>query len=192
MDRLARLQWLQRHIVPYEATVRGWLFRHVRSLSKTDADDLIQEAYSKLWALDLESIANPHAYFVTIVRNLVGEQARRAKIVPMERMGEIEALSIISDEPGPERTVSARSELEQLLAIVDTLPPQCRRAFELRKIEGLSIHDTALALGVTDGAVEKLLSRALAKVLNALGAATSEPTSKTTQPNDRSGTPFDQ
>jgi RNA polymerase sigma factor (sigma-70 family) len=192
MDRLARLQWLQRHVVPYEATVRRWLFRHVRSLPQADADDLIQEAYSKFWVLDLESIASPHAYFVTIVRNLVGEQARRAKIVPMERMGEIEALSIISEEPGPERTVSARNELEQLLAIVDTLPPQCRRAFELRKIEGLSIHEAALALGVTDGAVEKLLSRALAKVLDALGAATAEASSETRQPYDRSGTPVDQ
>jgi RNA polymerase sigma-70 factor (ECF subfamily) len=192
MDRLARLQWLQHHIVPYEATVRGWLYRHVRSLSKADADDLVQEAYSRLWLLDFDAITSPHAYFVTIVRNLLGEQARRAKIVPMERMGELEALTIISEEPGPERIVSARDELEQLLEIVDTLPPQCRRAFELRKIEGLSIHEAALALGVTDGAVEKLLSRALAKVLDALGAATAEASSKTRQPYDRSGTPIDQ
>jgi RNA polymerase sigma-70 factor (ECF subfamily) len=185
VDRLARLQWLQRHIVPYEPTVRGWLYRQVRSMAKSDADDLIQEAYAKLWLLDFDAIANPHAYFVTIVRNLLGEQSRRAKIVPMERMGELEALTIISEEPGPEQIVSARAELERLVQIVATLPPQCRRAFELRKFEGLRVHEIALELGVTDGAVEKLLARAFAKVLDALGAQTAQDHSNTQQVYDR-------
>jgi len=38
-----------------------WLFRHVRSASQADADELIQEAYSKFGSL-ISSIASPHAY----------------------------------------------------------------------------------------------------------------------------------
>jgi RNA polymerase sigma-70 factor (ECF subfamily) len=168
MNDTERRQWLVRHIVPYESRARSWLYRHVRTLCVADADDIIQESYARIWMLDLESITHPRAYFLTIIRNLVAEHARRAKIVPMERMGEIEALNIISEEPGPERHASARGELEQLHKILDTLPPQCRRAFELRKFDGLTIHQAAEVLGVTDSAVEKLLARALARVLDSM------------------------
>ncbi len=191
MDDTARLAWLVRFIVPYEAQARGWLFRHVRTLSAADADDLVQEAYARLWVLDLESIANPRAYFVAIIRNLVGEQVRRAKIIPMERMGEIEALNIISEDPGPERRVSARSELEQLRQILETLPPQCRRAFELRKFDGLTIREAAGILGVTESAVEKLLARALAKILDAMGEVEAPP-AEAKRSHERTGTPRDE
>jgi RNA polymerase sigma-70 factor (ECF subfamily) len=163
-----RMQWLVRHIVPFERRARSWLHRHVRTLSVADADDILQEAYARIWVLDCEAIANPRAYFMTIIRNLVAEQARRAKIVPMVRMGEIEALNIISDEPGPERHASAGADLDLVRRALETLPPQARRAFELRKLQGLTGREVAERLGVTESAVEKLLARALAKILDAM------------------------
>jgi RNA polymerase sigma factor (sigma-70 family) len=166
-----RLQWLAKYIVPYETAVRSWLGRHARTLSHADADDIVQEAYARIWVLPLDSIKHPRAYFSTIIKNLVAEQARRAKIVPMERMGEIEALNIVSEEPGPERHASARETLEHLRNTLDTLPPQCRRAFELRKIEGLTIQQAAGELGITESAVEKLLARALSKILTTMSEA---------------------
>jgi RNA polymerase sigma-70 factor (ECF subfamily) len=105
---------------------------------------------------------------MTIIRNLVAEQARRAKIVPMVRMGEIDALNIISEEPGPERQVSAGAELELVRKVLETLPPQSRRAFELRKLEGLTVRQVSERLGVSESAVEKLLARALSKILGAM------------------------
>jgi RNA polymerase sigma factor (sigma-70 family) len=180
-----RLQWLANNIVPYEGGVRSWLNRHARTLSAADADDIIQEAYARIWVLPLDSIKHPRAYFSTIIKNLVAEQARRAKIVPMERMGEIEALQIASEEPSPERHASAREALEQLRDTLDTLPPQCRRAFELRKVEGLSIHQTAETLGVTDSAVEKLLARALAKILETMSEAEAAPESQPGSSSER-------
>jgi len=60
--------------------------------------------------------------YLTIVRNLLLEHVRRARIVPMERLGEIEALRIPSEEPGPERQVTARQELERLERPVHSEP----------------------------------------------------------------------
>lgn len=174
MDEAAKLRWIAAHLLPQEAAVRGWLARHVRTLSSADADDLVQEAYARVWPLDFATIDNPRAFFFAIVRNLIAEQARRARIVPMERMGEIDALNIISEEPGPERSVSARQELERLRRIIDTLPPQCRRTFELRKFDGLSIRETAERMGVTQNTVEKHLTRAYTKILDALGLEAAE------------------
>jgi RNA polymerase sigma-70 factor (ECF subfamily) len=168
MDDAGRMQWLVTHIVPFERRARAWLHRHVRSLTVSDADDILQEAYARIWVAEPEAIAKPCAYFMTIIRNLVAEQARRAKIVPMVRMGEIEALNIISDEPGPERHASAGAEVELLRKVLESLPPQARRAFELRKLEGLTGRQVAERMGVSESAVEKLLARALARVLDAM------------------------
>jgi RNA polymerase sigma factor (sigma-70 family) len=168
-----RLQWLVRHIVPFESRARAWLRRHVRSLSGADADDIIQEAYARVWVLEHAAITNPRAYFATIIRNLVSEQVRRARIVPMERMGEIESLQIMSDAPGPEQHARAREELQQLYRILEQLPPQARRAFELCKFEGLTMRQAAEVLGVSDSAVEKLLARALSKIMQAMSEAES-------------------
>ena len=168
MDDSQRMQWLALHIVPFERRARAWLHRHVRSLTVYDADDIVQEAYARIWVVKPEAIAKPRAYFLTIIRNLVAEHARRAKIVPMVRMGEIEALNIISDEPGPEQHASAGAELELVRKVLESLPPQSRRAFELRKFEGLTVPQVAERLGVSDSAVEKLLARALAKILDAM------------------------
>ena len=189
MNDTARLEWLGRYIVPYEPQARAWLYRHVRTLNTADADDLIQEAYVRLWELDYTSVTHPRAYFLTILRNLIAEQARRAKIIPMERMGEIGALNIISEEPGPEQRASARAELEHLRRILGMLQPQCRRAFELRKFDGLTIHETARTLGVSDSAVEKLLARALARILEAMGETAAGRDAEAVRSSERSGTP---
>ncbi|MGH3430281.1 MAG: RNA polymerase sigma factor [Terriglobales bacterium] len=168
MDEQARHLWVATHILPHEGEVRGWLRRHVQSLTPADIDDLIQEAYARLWNVQFPHVVNGRSYLFTIIRNLIVEQARRARIVPMERMGEIDALRIPSEEPGPERRVSARQELERLARIVSQLPERCRHAFELQKFHGLSQREIAAEMNVSEKTVEKHLSIALARVLAAL------------------------
>ena len=131
-----RYHWIATHILPLETQARRWLSRHVRSLGPSDIDDLIQETYSRIWSADVSTVRAPRAYLYATLRNLLLEHARHSKIVPMERMGEIDELLIPSEEPGPERRIAARQELEQLRALLDTLPTQCRRVLELRKIHG--------------------------------------------------------
>lgn len=168
MNDEARHRWIASHILTHEAEVRGWLRRHVHTLSSSDADDLIQEAYARLWLTDFSHIGNGRSYFYTTVRNLLLEHARRARIVPMERLGEIEGLRIPSEEPGPERLVSARQELERLLRLVESLPEQCQRAFRLQKFHGYSQREIAEAMHITEKTVEKHLATALLRVLNAI------------------------
>jgi RNA polymerase sigma-70 factor (ECF subfamily) len=137
----------------------------VRSLSGSDVDDLIQESYYRIWMADLSAIQTPAAYLYVVLRNLLLQRSRHARIVPMERMGEIEELSIPSEEPGPDRKISARQELERLDQIVDALPEQCRRVFELRKVQGLSQRETAAAIGISERTVEKHLAKALERIM---------------------------
>lgn len=170
MDEPARYRWIDANALAHEREVRGWLRRHVRSLSSADIDDLIQEAYARLWLADFDRIEDGRRYFYSVVRNLLLEQARRARIVPMERMGEIESLRFASEEPGPDRHFSGRQEVQRLQRAIATLPPQCRRAFELQRFSELSLREVAGELGVSIKTVEKHLSKALSRVIAALTA----------------------
>jgi RNA polymerase sigma-70 factor (ECF subfamily) len=164
IDR-ARRKWVAAHILPHEAEVRGWLRRRLHSLESHDIDDLLQEAYARLLAVDCAAIANGRSYLFTVVRHLLHRQARRARIVPMERLGEIDALRLPSEELSPERRVSARQELERLERIVNALPEQARRAFQLQKFHGLTQKQIAMEMSITEKTVEKHLATALSRVL---------------------------
>jgi RNA polymerase sigma factor (sigma-70 family) len=164
----ARHQWVATHVLPHEGEVRAWLRRHVHSLSPSDIDDVIQDAYARLWSAEFSHITNARGYLFAVIRNLLLENARRARIVPMERLGEIEMLRIPSEEPGPDRRVSARQELERLERMVAGLPEQCRRAFQLQKFQCLSQRQIALKMNIAERTVEKYLAIALGRVLDAL------------------------
>ena len=168
MDDETRSRWITTHIFPCEGEVRRWLRQHVRTLQAADVEDLLQEAYARIWAADFTQITNARGYFYTIVRNLLLEQARRARIVPMERMGEIETLRSVSDEPGPERRASAREELEFVLRVIAALPAKCRRVFEMRTFEGCSRGQIAGRLGISARTVAKHLEKAYGRVGEAM------------------------
>ncbi len=178
LDDQARHQWVATHVLPHEGEVRAWLRRHVHSLTSSDVDDLIQEAYARLWSAEFTHITSARGYLFTVIRNLLLEHARRARIVPMERLGEIEMLRIPSEEPGPDRRASARQELERLERLVATLPEQCRRAFQLQKFQCLSQREIAATMNITEKTVEKYLATALARVLDVLKQDTDEASSR--------------
>jgi RNA polymerase sigma factor (sigma-70 family) len=161
-------RWVATHILPHEAEVRGWLRAHLRSLTSADIDDLMQEAFARVCASGQSNFSHGRAYLYTTVRHLLAEHARRHRIVPIELLGEIDSLRIISEEPGPERRAGARQELEQLRRIVAGLPPQCRQVFELRKIEDVPQREIARRMGIAEKTVENHLTRALAAIHAAL------------------------
>ena len=138
-----RCQWIADHILPWEAEVRRWLRRYTRTLFADDIDDLIQEAYARLWSTDLTRIRNGRSFLYAVVRNALQDQRRRACVVQIECMAEMDALDV-DETPGPERWVSARQQYELLLRVLEMLPPQRRRVYQLRKFEGLSQREVAL------------------------------------------------
>lgn len=170
--------------------MRAWLRRNVPTLRAHDVDDLIQEGYARLWEADLSRITNARAYFHATVRNVLLENARRARIVPMERLGEIDALRIVSGEPGPERQASARQDLDRIWQAISNLPQQCRRAFKLQNFEDRSRREIAHEMGISERTVEKHLAKALLRVADALRDNTDDTegnTRETTKAMDHDG-----
>lgn len=164
--RCARIAWLASNILPYEKEVRGWLRRSLGS--HADIDDVIQESYCKIWSANSdEAIAAPRAYFYQTVRSVLIDQKRRAVVVSIETVAEIETMALAGDELSPERITAGRLELELLRNVLATLPERARRILEMRKILGISQKEIAKTLGVSENIVENDAVRALQHVLKA-------------------------
>jgi RNA polymerase sigma factor (sigma-70 family) len=165
-----RHRWIADHILPWEAEVRRWLSRYTRTLLAQDIDDLIQEAYARLWRADFTRVRNGRTFLYSVVRNALQDQLRRARVVQIECVAEIESFKA-DEAPGPERWVSAHQQYEHLLRVLKTLTPQRQTVYQLRKFEGLSLREIAGKLGLAEKTVENLLRLAQAQVMEALFAA---------------------
>jgi RNA polymerase sigma factor (sigma-70 family) len=161
------IEWVGSHIVPHEADVRAWLKRWTGRTQ--DIDDVIQEAYCRLAAMDdFTHVSNGRAYLFQTTRNIVLEQARRSNIVRIDNVTDVGALSIVDETPPVERVVSGVRELQRVALLIEALPPKCRRVFVLRRIHGVSQREIARMFGISQAAVEKQATRGLKLILNAL------------------------
>lgn len=169
MSRLTdeRAIWLAQHVLPHEGALRAWLQR--RSSPGLDTDDVVQEAYAVLAGLDsVAHVHNPRAYLHSVAHRIVLTHLRRARIVRIEAMAELDELDVLVDEaPSPERQVADRQELRRVAALIENLPVKCREAFRMRKVEGLPQREIARRMSVTEGTVEKHIGRALRHLMAA-------------------------
>ncbi len=90
---------------------------------------------------------------------------RRARIVSIEMIADMDSLNIVDDGGSPERRLSGREDIERLMQALSQLPAKCRVAFELRKFDGLSQREIALRMNLSESTVEKHLAKALRLVM---------------------------
>lgn len=138
-------------------------FFTMRAGSLAEAEEIVQEMYLRIGVRDDSAIENPIGYLYRLGTNVMFDRARsrnRAIVrddayyqaVQGNGGGEPEA-----DAPSPEAAWAARSRLERVLATIEKMPPQRRRAFVMHKIDGLSHADIADTLRISRSAVEKLI-----------------------------------
>ena len=147
-------------------------FFAARLRSMTAAEDLVQDLYVRVAALDLsERVENPSAYLYRLASNLMLDRlrsdrragARDSAWVQDNRM-EVGGEGV-ADEPSAEQSVAARQRLAQVARAIADLPPKTKRAFELHKLQGLTQEETARVLGVSRKTVEKQISAALQRLM---------------------------
>jgi RNA polymerase sigma-70 factor (ECF subfamily) len=161
------IAWVGSQVLPHEAALRAWLRSSGTSIDQID--DIVQETYCRLAGLSsVAHIANGRAYLFQTARNVMLEQIRRARIVRIDSMTELEALSISDSEPSPEQVAGDRRELRRIQELIEGLPDRCRRIFELRRIHGMSQREIARRLGVSENVVEMQAVRGLRLILKAL------------------------
>jgi RNA polymerase sigma-70 factor (ECF subfamily) len=151
--RRALAAWVARELLPNEPIVRAML-RKMRAAPE-EIDEVVQDCYCRFAMLEsVDHIEQPRAYFKVTARHLLGRRLQRARVVHFDAYNDM-SMFIDEDTPSQERQLTGRSDYALLLKLMSKLPDRCRKAVELRKIEGLSQKQIAQKLGMSEKAVEK-------------------------------------
>ncbi|NIJ08481.1 RNA polymerase sigma-70 factor (ECF subfamily) [Sphingomonas vulcanisoli] len=164
-----RSLWLANHVLPHEPALRKWLGR-LAGLGPDRVDDLVQETYAVLaTCADVTGIQNPRAYAFQVARSILLQDLRRSRVVPIGSFADLDRLASVADEPTPEQYALGRDELTRVADAIAAMPAQTRRAFHLRRVEGLSQREVAAAMKLSENTVEKHIMRGIRMLMQQFG-----------------------
>ena len=127
------------------------------------AEDIVQSVWLKLHERggDPKSWHEPRAVLFTTAANLKID-AHRREIAAEKALAKEAALQDV-DGSGvdPEAQADAAGRLERLSAAHGELPPQCRQAFLMNRIDELTHAEIAARLGISTKTVQRHIERAL-------------------------------
>lgn len=142
---------------------RSRLLQMARRLleSQDDAEDALQEAFSRLWprAETLRSEAEAEKLATVTVRNLSIDQLRRQSDHPSADIGDLHYDSSLTTDTEAEQERREQYEIVQQL-ITQRLTPLQQRILRLHDMEDQSYDEIAKQEGMQEAAVRMQLSRA--------------------------------
>jgi RNA polymerase sigma-70 factor (ECF subfamily) len=150
----------------YVGPIHRFIASRVRSPS--DAEDLTQLVFVKaLEALPRYEVRGiPFGgWLFRLARNAIIDQARTRR----DHLTLVAAVTRETEDAGPEAMASLRDDLDRVARALTELTDDQREVIELRFFAGLSVHETADAMGRQDGTVRGLQFRALAALRRSLG-----------------------
>ena len=156
-DVAAREALFRRHLRP----LRQRVFRLLGPDAETD--DVVQEAFLRAFE-GLSRLAEPRAFgawLSTIAVHLVDRRLRRRRLLrrlgfvpPGDGLDAIEAVA--SSGVSPAMAAEARS----IYTLLDRLPPEARVAFLLRRLEGMTVPEISLHMGLSERTVKRRIALA--------------------------------
>jgi len=159
--------WFKREIVAHEGALERYLLRAWPN--PHDVLDLRQDIYVRVY--EAAAKARPYApksFLFTTARHLLADRLRRKRIVSIDAVGDPDALNVLVEDLSPEHRTAAHQELRRLAEALDALPPQCRNAVWLRRVDEIPQKEVARLLGVTPKRVEKHLRKGILRLTAAL------------------------
>ena len=160
-------RWFVEEVLPLEAILLTYLRKNWRN--RSEIADLRQEVYARVYrSADQELPRNAKAFLMMTARNLMIDRARRAQVVSIDAVADLESIPSISETPSVEEIVSSRQELRVLQAALEELPPRCREIVRMRKIEGKSQRQVAMDLNLAESTVEKQVAKGVSRLADAL------------------------
>lgn len=153
-----KTRWFLHHVLPHETGLRAWLGR--KRHSGIDVDDVIQETYTVLAARErMDDIRNPRAYLFQVAHSIVVRHIRRAAVVSIQAVEDMEGFDPVDEAASLEQTLIARDELRRLAEAIAAMPVQTREAFVLRRVHGHSQREIARRMRLSESTVEKHIAR---------------------------------
>ena len=134
-------------------------------LDADEAEDVAQDALLKLWTLrgEVGEGCNVEALVAVVARNMAVDRHRRRHTVPMTDR------PVVDDRHARPDTLLEIADNEQWLSRkMQALPTTEYQVLRLRQVERKTDGEIAAILGIGEGSVPTLLSRARRKLLEAI------------------------
>ena len=161
-DIAARDQDLGRFLKENNNALVSYVYSWVRS--RPDAMDIVQEAYCRIFRLgDLRGVSHLRGYLFKTAKNIATDWVRQR--VVREAYVHDEPLRGNKEAASPEEIWLAREELEALERNVRNLPPKCRCALIMVRMEGASYEEVGQHLGIKTHSARRLVERAMEYLL---------------------------
>jgi RNA polymerase sigma factor (sigma-70 family) len=158
-----RSDWFEEHLHQHETLLRSWL--HDRFPTIEDIDDIIQDAYTKVFRAGLQGeLRSPKSFLFATARNCAIDVLRRRKIVKFEPLADHERTQYWNDAEGDfTQRMDRKMQMELLRKAEQSLPDRCRMIFRMRKREGKSHAEIAEAMGISVHTVAAQISIGIRK-----------------------------
>ena len=147
-----------------EAAIRRYLRRF--SANADEIDEMAQETFLRAFAAEMRAaISEPKAYLFQTAKNIALERRRKNERSPTGHIEDFGGADIIIDETqvSAEDWLTSRQKLAVFAMAVAQLPPQCRRAFIMRRLDGLSYKQIANRMNISMSAVAKHIAAGVLK-----------------------------
>lgn len=129
------------------------------------ADDVVQEAFARVLAVRAsgQPIEKLRALLHRTAYHLVIDASRRRKLRDHDDIDALphDAHPAAASASQPEQALSDRQRARALLATIEALPPRCREAFVLHRIDGCSQAEIARRMGISVNMVERHVMRGM-------------------------------
>lgn len=143
--------------------LRGALYRVAFFIleSEDDAMDAVQDLYLKLLSAPdaLETVRNPKAYCITLMRNICLDRVRKAS-----RRPETEVMEAVSDESPADERMSDRQRIKDICQKLSSLPERERTVLRMKVFDDLSYDEIQKRTGIGYLSLRVLLSNARRKL----------------------------
>lgn len=158
-DRHPRAAELERFLAEHYSRVVGSVA--LITGDRSSAEDAVQDALVKAWRRREQPVDRLVAWVTVVASNEARSRGRR-------RAAESRALAKAGPRPAeaPPEPAAMDEDLSRALA---GLPRRERQVAVLHYVQDLAVADVAVALGVSEGSVKTLLSRARKHLATALG-----------------------
>lgn len=129
---------------------------------RDNGEEVVQNAYVRVAGRSptATAIDHPKAYLITATRNAAVDYIMRQQ-AEWSRRVDIEDVASIGIGEDPAIALDHRHRVARLAVLLNELPPACREAFIMNKVEGRTHREIAKHLGVSISMVEKHIIRAL-------------------------------
>ena len=130
--------------------------------SQEDAEDAVQDFFSKLWKMrgSLGSVKNPLAFGITVIKNICLDKIR-SKMASRTVNPAPEVFERVPDQDDDlSRSLIEKENLEKIRSCMARLPDKQRDVLEMRVFEELSFKEIADRTGMSEVNVRVKLSNA--------------------------------